>query len=75
MRILEDPKFRTLLIIGLALTITLALVLILTLGLVILFDNPPLMISELALFEVGAFILWIGALVMALFIYYRLIQR
>jgi len=71
MRIREDPNLRTILIIGVALAITPALVLVVVLGLAILIDNPPLTISELALFEVEALLLWLGILVVALFMYYR----
>ena len=48
-----------------------ALVLVVVLGLPILIDNPPLTISELALFELEALILWVGLLVVVLFIDYR----
>jgi hypothetical protein len=71
MRLLQDPNLRTILIIGVTLALTPALVLVVVLGLAILIDNPPLTISELVLFELEALILWIGILVVALFIYYR----
>lgn len=71
MRLFEDPNLRTILIIGVALTLTPALVLVVVLGLAILIDNPPLTISELALFELEALILWLGSLVVVLFVYYR----
>jgi len=71
MRLLEDPNLRTILIIGVALALTPALVLVVVLGLAILIDDPPLTISELALFELEALVLWIGLLVVVLFIYYH----
>ena len=71
MRLLEDPNLRTILIIGVALALTPALVLVVVLGLAILIDDPPLTISELALFELEALILWVGLLVVVLFIDYR----
>jgi len=75
MGILEDPNLQTILIIGVALAITPALVLVVVLGLAILIDNPPLTIPELALFEVGALLLWLGVLIVVLFIYYRRKER
>jgi hypothetical protein len=71
MRLLEDPNLRTILIVGVALALTPALVLVVVLGLAILIDDPPLTISELALFELEALVLWVGLLVVVLFIYYR----
>jgi hypothetical protein len=71
MRLLEDPNLRTILIIGVALALTPALVLVVVLGLAILIDDPPLTISELALFELEALILWVGLLVVVLFVYFR----
>lgn len=71
MRILKDPNLRTILIIGVALAVTPALVLVVVLGLAILTDNLPLTISELVLFELEALILWVGVLVVVLFIYHR----
>jgi hypothetical protein len=71
MGLLEDPNLQTILIIGVVLALTPALVLVVVLGLAILIDNPPLTISELALFELEALVLWLGILVVALYIYYR----
>ena len=56
---------------GAALGLTLALILVIALGSAILIDNLPLTISELALLELEALVLWLGILVVALYIYYR----
>jgi hypothetical protein len=68
---LRYPNLRTILIIGAALGLTPALILVITLGSAILIDNPPLTISELALLELGALVLWLGILVFVLFVYSR----
>ena len=71
MRFLDDRNLRTILIVGVALAITPALVLVVVLGLATLIDNPPLTVPELVLFEVGTLLLWLGVLIVVLFIYYR----